>query len=282
MEFSTTELPSDELELLALIETLKRFRGILHGTQFTVRTDHCSLEHLMKQRNLSARQHQWLDVLNEFDFTIRYIPGETNGLADALSRIYSDKPEGVVWADSEFIEDEDDQKLGLKLRSHPIYVDSALLWLMNAEPRRLSQFADKPTVNYKQNRDWNPRKDDVSPMEGERDHGDELPSLEEVSDSGSDETAVGDYKETAPNAKERQDAAGKFFQVMSDKDIDFPNCLKGHYNEDKFFGPILENPNEFTNFETRDGLVFYRSDDIEHLAVPDVTVHGQSIREMLT
>ena len=72
-------------------------------------------------------------------------------------------------------------------------------------------------------------------MEGEWDHGDELPSLEEVSDSGSDETAVGDYKETAPNAKEHQDAAGKFFQVVSDKDIDFPNCLKGHYNEDKFF-----------------------------------------------
>ena len=105
----------------------------------------------MKQRNLSARQHRWLDVLNEFDFTIRYIPGETNGLADVLLRIYSDKPEGVVRADSKFIEDKDDQKLGLKLRSHPIYIDSALLWLMNAEHRRLSRLADKPTVNYKQN-----------------------------------------------------------------------------------------------------------------------------------
>ena len=64
-----------KLELLALIKMLKQFQGILHGTQFTVRTDHHSLEHLMKQRNLSAHQHQWLDVLNEFDFTIRYIPG---------------------------------------------------------------------------------------------------------------------------------------------------------------------------------------------------------------
>ena len=81
--------PVHEQELLALIETLKRFRGMLHGTKFTVRTDHKALTHLMKQKDLSPRQHRWLDVLNEFDFTIEYIPGETNELADALSRIYT-------------------------------------------------------------------------------------------------------------------------------------------------------------------------------------------------
>jgi hypothetical protein len=32
--------PVHEQELLALVESLKRFRGILHGTRFTVRTDH--------------------------------------------------------------------------------------------------------------------------------------------------------------------------------------------------------------------------------------------------
>ena len=32
--------PVHEQELLALVETLKRFRGILHGTKFTIQTDH--------------------------------------------------------------------------------------------------------------------------------------------------------------------------------------------------------------------------------------------------
>ena len=50
--------PVHELELLALVETLKRFRGVLHGTRFIVRTDHKTLEYFMKQRNLSARQHR--------------------------------------------------------------------------------------------------------------------------------------------------------------------------------------------------------------------------------
>ncbi len=142
-----------EQELLALIETLKRFRGVLHGTKFTVRTDHRALEHLMKQKNLSGRQHRWLDVLNEFDFNIKYIPGETNGLADALSRIYSDEPKDVVRADSEFVEDEDDQQLGPRNRTHPIYVDSALICLLSAEPRRSSRLVDKPAVNYKDARE---------------------------------------------------------------------------------------------------------------------------------
>ena len=35
--------PVHELELLVLVETLKQFRGILHGTQFTVRMDHQAL-----------------------------------------------------------------------------------------------------------------------------------------------------------------------------------------------------------------------------------------------
>ena len=77
--------PMHKLKLLALIETLKRFRGILHGTQFTVWTDHKVLIHLKKQRDLSPRQHRWLDILNEFYFEIEYIPGESNQFTDALS-----------------------------------------------------------------------------------------------------------------------------------------------------------------------------------------------------
>ena len=48
--------PVHKQELLALVETLKRFRGILYGTKFTVRTDHRALIHFMKQKNLSDRK----------------------------------------------------------------------------------------------------------------------------------------------------------------------------------------------------------------------------------
>ena len=95
--------PVHEQELLAIVELLKHFRGLLHGAKFRICTDHKALEYIMGQRNLSPRQHRWMDVLNEFDFSIHYIPGETNVLADALSRIYSDEPMGIERAGSEYV-----------------------------------------------------------------------------------------------------------------------------------------------------------------------------------
>ena len=145
--------PVHEQELLALVETLKRFRGVLHGTRFIVRTDHKALEYFMKQRNLSPRQHRWIDVLSEFEFEIRYIPGESNGFADALSRIYSDEPEGIVRAESEFINEGDDTETSKMVRVNPVYVEVYLLSLMNAVTRRSTRLANKPAPNYKEARD---------------------------------------------------------------------------------------------------------------------------------
>ena len=140
--------PMHEQELLALVKTLKQFRGILHGTEFTVQMDHKALTHLMKQRDLSPRQHRWLDVLNKFDFRIEYIPGETNEFADALSRIYSDEQEGVVRAESEYINDEDEPIRGKRFKMHPIYVDASLIPTESTEVHQSSRLASKPGIDY--------------------------------------------------------------------------------------------------------------------------------------
>jgi hypothetical protein len=142
--------PVHEQELLALIETLKRFRGMLHGTYFKVQMDHKGLVHLKTQRDLSARQHRWLDILNEFDFDIEYIPGSTNNFADALSRIYSDKPQGVVRADSEYFDDIDDRIRSRRVQINPIYVDAALIPQLNTGVRRSARLANKPEIDYRE------------------------------------------------------------------------------------------------------------------------------------
>src|SRR5882762_2077656 len=95
--------PVHEQELLAIVESLKRFRNLLHGARFRVFTDHKGLQYLSTQKNLSPRQTRWLETLSDFDFTVEYIPGNTNVLADALSWLYSADTSGTVRAASEFV-----------------------------------------------------------------------------------------------------------------------------------------------------------------------------------
>jgi hypothetical protein len=101
--------PVQDVELLAIVESLKRFRTLLVGAKFTILTGHCALEHFMAQKKLSPRQSRWLEALSEFNFTIQYIPGTTNILADALSRIYSADAPGTVRAASEYVPMDDEE-----------------------------------------------------------------------------------------------------------------------------------------------------------------------------
>lgn len=80
--------PVHEQELLAIIICLRTWRCYLEGMQFTIRTDHKSLEYLQTQKHLSRRMVRWIEYLQQFTFTIEYNPGRQNVVADALSRLY--------------------------------------------------------------------------------------------------------------------------------------------------------------------------------------------------
>ena len=75
-----------EKELLAIMHTIKTWRVYLDRRHFMVQTDHASLWYLQTQPTLSKRQARWLELLQELDFEIKYIPGKKNVIADVLSR----------------------------------------------------------------------------------------------------------------------------------------------------------------------------------------------------
>ena len=91
-----------EIELLAGVETMVRYRHLLLGLKFRWFTDHKGLIYVLKQKGLTGRQARWMEKLSEFDFEVMYVPGEQNTLADALSRMYSDDRPGTVRAPSEY------------------------------------------------------------------------------------------------------------------------------------------------------------------------------------
>ena len=233
----------------------------------------------MKQKDLSPRQHRWLDVLNEFDFEIEYIPGETNELADALSRIYSDKPEGIVRAETEYVIDDNEPIKGKRIRTHPIYVDSSLISIASTEVRRSSRLAGKPEINYSETRRRKP-KSDKGDEPTVQDPMDNIGSGNESEDESND-SPTEDEPQNVPDLQQQLEEAKKLFRTMEGQDEPFPECLKGRYREDSVFKPILENPQNFANFKVRDGLVFFRLEGTIRLAILDVKINDQPIREAI-
>jgi len=71
---------------------MQAFHPILYNTQFTVVTDNKALSYFLSQTNLPFRQRRWRLYLQSFDFNIIHMPGKDNILADALSRIYEERP----------------------------------------------------------------------------------------------------------------------------------------------------------------------------------------------
>ena len=73
-------------ELLAVVHFLRYFRQYLLGREFRIRTDHSALTWLKHTPEPVGQQARWLEIMEEFCFTIEHRPGVRHANADALSR----------------------------------------------------------------------------------------------------------------------------------------------------------------------------------------------------
>ena len=88
-------------EALSIVFGVQKFSDFLLGKEFVIRTDHKPLIHLFNPcKNIpqmsNARIQRWALFLSAFKFQIEHIKGESNTVADALSRL------PLTWDDSEF------------------------------------------------------------------------------------------------------------------------------------------------------------------------------------
>lgn len=86
-----------ELQALAVVWAFEKFRYFLFGRHTKVYTDHRALQFLMSAKLNHDRLRRWALFLQEFDFSVIYIPGKQNIVADSLSR----SPVGLIKATEE-------------------------------------------------------------------------------------------------------------------------------------------------------------------------------------
>ena len=81
-----------EKELLSIVEILKEYRSMLLGPRIEIYTDHKNLSYTLSQC-ATQRVLRWRLSIEEFGATFHYKPGESNWIADALSRVPSKNAE---------------------------------------------------------------------------------------------------------------------------------------------------------------------------------------------
>ena len=79
---------NNEWELLACVFSVEHFWTYVFGTHFTIKSDHKSLEQISMKNLTDALVHlqRMLLWLQDYDFTIKYCPGNEMVVADTLSR----------------------------------------------------------------------------------------------------------------------------------------------------------------------------------------------------
>ncbi|GFU49934.1 retrovirus-related Pol polyprotein from transposon 297 [Trichonephila clavipes] len=87
---------SYELEVLAIIEALKKFKVYILGMPFKIITDCNAFTKTMSKKDLNTRIARWALNLQDYDYTILHRSGSQMAHVDALSRIQSGKQEGFL------------------------------------------------------------------------------------------------------------------------------------------------------------------------------------------
>ncbi|CAI6343898.1 unnamed protein product [Macrosiphum euphorbiae] len=77
---------SYELEVLAIVEALKKFRVYLLGLKFKIVTDCVAFTKTLEKRELATRVARWALLITEYDYIIEHRAGSRMPHVDSLSR----------------------------------------------------------------------------------------------------------------------------------------------------------------------------------------------------
>ena len=118
-----------ELELLAVVWGLEKFRFYLYGKKVYLDTDHQALEPIIKRNRsnnqYSARLTRWLDRLTHFSISIQHIAGNFLKFIDYLCRnpVGGATPEEIY--DEEYVINILTEQAKLNIKYGPIFADQS-------------------------------------------------------------------------------------------------------------------------------------------------------------
>src|SRR6202790_423965 len=242
-----------------------------------------------------------------------------NQLADALSRMYSDEPKGIVRAASEYVTAEEEHTpsaLILNMVSAPLYTgESIFLGAASAQREARRAFPNAQKVVLKVRDPSEQLEGESAPkiseiFENSPEHL-EIPSevefepknIEHPTENVNDDSAEDLDNEVEPVSSllANHGSSSQFLdddttaaELLSEDPIsltevldsgeptlDIHNSIRGRYSEDSFFAKIVKDPITFRNFEVSNELVFLKDNERRVLCIPDVMIGARRLCEVL-
>jgi hypothetical protein len=77
--------PTHDLELAAVVMTIRKWQHYLLGSVVHICMDHKSLKYIFTQPDLNMRQRRWLELIKDYELEVHYHPGKANVVANTLS-----------------------------------------------------------------------------------------------------------------------------------------------------------------------------------------------------
>ncbi|GMF52824.1 unnamed protein product [Phytophthora fragariaefolia] len=133
-----------------MMHALRVWRVYHIDRPFTIETDHKRIEMVLTQKTTNRRVTQWLNELAEFQPLFKWIPGETNTVADALSLNPDFERKTAQISLQELLEAAKNREIGAMIRTNKVTVaqiaktmyswNRDLQWII----KRLKQGEDVP------------------------------------------------------------------------------------------------------------------------------------------
>jgi hypothetical protein len=111
---------------------MQKFRQYLLGRKFVARVDHKPLVAMLSNK-MNLMMEGWIDTIQCFDFITEYLPGETNVLADALSRSH-DVVASVIQV----------RNTGVEIETSSLDLEASAMWQAEKRGKKI------PTVKERQ------------------------------------------------------------------------------------------------------------------------------------
>ena len=72
LKYHERNYPTHDLELAAIVFTMKIWRHYLYGEKCFIYTDHKSLKYFPSQQEFKLRQWRWMELIKDYDCVIDY------------------------------------------------------------------------------------------------------------------------------------------------------------------------------------------------------------------